>query len=129
MTTIDQTCEALDRELRDSISHDSLNALVAIDTVQQALRSLERDAVRAAVQDHSWTEIGSALGVTKQAAHQRFAKPWAKQVTEEIKDAIKEQKVAKANGRLEEAALAKARRDALVAEFENAHRPRKRTVA
>jgi hypothetical protein len=129
MANIGPINESLDRELRGALARDPLDALVAVDTVQSMLEKLERDAVRAAVQHHSWSEIGAALGVTKQAAHQRFAKPWARQVTEEIKDAIKAQKIARANGRLDEAAVAKARRDALVAEFENANRPRKRRVA
>lgn len=129
MTTIDHTCQSLDRELRESISRDALEALVAVDALQQTLRGIERDAVRAAIQHHSWSEIGAALGVTKQAAHQRFAQAWARQVTHELEDAIKAQKLARHAGSPEDEAAAAARRAALVAEFERGSRTRKRRGA
>lgn len=129
MTITSHTCQSLDRELRASIARDPLAALVAVDRVQQTLRAVERDAVRAAIQHHSWSEIGAALGVTKQAAHQRFAKPWAKQVTDELKEAITAQKLARASGAREEEAAAAARRTALVEEFERGSRTRKPRAA
>lgn len=40
--------------------------------LQEQLEVLQLQAVRNAVLAHSWSEIGYALGVTKQAAHRKF---------------------------------------------------------
>jgi hypothetical protein len=40
--------------------------------LREQLDMLQRRAVRNAVLEHSWSEIGAALGVTKQAAHRKF---------------------------------------------------------
>lgn len=40
--------------------------------MQRELDVQQRKAVRNAVMAHSWSEIGGALGVTKQAAHRKF---------------------------------------------------------
>jgi hypothetical protein len=41
-------------------------------SLQKQVEALQRRAVRNAVLTHTWAEIGSALGVTKQAAHRKF---------------------------------------------------------
>lgn len=53
---------------------DSLNTIRLIrdlrDQADEWLVLMVRDTVR---QGHSWAEVGALLGVTKQAAHERFA--------------------------------------------------------
>ena len=63
---ITQIRVALARRLEGAIARDPLAALTAIGQVQHDLEACERRAVRAAIQRHSWDEIGAALGVTKQ---------------------------------------------------------------
>jgi hypothetical protein len=70
----------LDAELEHGIAEDPLGALSAMITVRRAIRERERDAVFLALETHSWREVGEALGVSKQAAFQRFGVEWA-QVT------------------------------------------------
>jgi hypothetical protein len=117
--------EQLDRKLKAAIAADPLTALTAIGEIQRDLETHQRDAVRLAIQHHSWAEIGAAIGVSKQAAHQRLAKAWATQLRDEIKAAHKVHKAALREGRSEEAAAAVARRDALIAELKNANRRKK----
>jgi len=62
-------------------------------------------------------EIGDALGVSKQAAHQRFAKPWANELKQEIKAEAKTFQTLMKRGELREAADAKDKLDAVIGEF------------
>lgn len=120
------TITRLDDHLTEAIAADPLDALTLIGTVQRDVDGHQRAAVRAAVQRHSWTEIGDALGVSKQAAHQKFAKPWANELKEELKAEAKTFKTLMKQGELREAADAKDKLDAVIGEFKTAHDRRKR---
>lgn len=76
MNTIAQITESLDMQLRDALANDPLAALAAITTIHAVVAERERAAVMAALPEHTWREIGVALGVSKQAAFQRFGKEW-----------------------------------------------------
>jgi hypothetical protein len=81
--------------------------------------------MRAAVQDHSWAEIGAAMGVTKQATHHKFARAWIDEIKAELKAANTTLKSATRERDHELAATAKAKRDQLIAEINRASRKRK----
>jgi hypothetical protein len=115
----------LDEHLDEAIAADPLDALALIGAVQHDVAERQRAAVRAAAPRHSWTEIGEALGVSKQAAHQKFAKPWADELKEELKAEAKTYKTALKNGELREAADAKDKLDAVIGEFKQAHTRRR----
>jgi hypothetical protein len=120
MDDITPTREQLDHKLKAAIAADPLAALTAIGEIQRDLETRELDAVRVAIQHHSWMQIGAAIGVSKQGAHQRLAKAWATQMKDEIKAASKAYATARRESNSEAAAAALARRDALVAEVKNA---------
>ena len=67
----------LDAELQRTISEDPLGALAAMTGLRQAIHEREREAVFRALESHTWREVGEALGVSKQAAFQRFGREWA----------------------------------------------------
>jgi hypothetical protein len=73
-----ESFETLDAELRRRVGEDPLAALKAITALRRATAEREREAVFRALEDHSWREIGEALGVSKQAAFQRFGAEWVK---------------------------------------------------
>jgi hypothetical protein len=116
--------EALTAYLRDATQADPLRALTVIGQVQRHIATHQRDAVRAAAQHHSWTEIGDALGVSKQAAHQKFAKEWAETLKGELKTEVRAFKTARRMGSDHEAAAARARMDEVIAEFKTVGRRR-----
>ena len=76
MNEIAGSRETLDTQLRAVIAADPLHALAAVTSLRALIADRERDAVRQALEHHSWSEIGNALGVSKQAAFQRFGKQW-----------------------------------------------------
>jgi hypothetical protein len=76
---MDKTTQAtttLDRQLREVVATNPLDALVAITTARDVIAACEREAVFAALEQHTWREVGEALGVSKQAVFQRFGKEW-----------------------------------------------------
>ncbi len=69
---------ALNGELDRRTGDDPLAALALITDVRRDIAERERAAVFRALETHSWREIGEALGVTKQAAFQRFGREWVR---------------------------------------------------
>jgi|GEM_PF-4213401 len=126
MEDLTTTRTALDHHLREATTADPLQALTLVAAVQRDVERHQRAAVRAAAGRHSWTQIGEALGVSKQAAHQRFAKPWANELKEELKTESKAFKTLMKNGELRDAADAKDRLDSVIGEFKAANTKRTR---
>jgi hypothetical protein len=85
METLSSASKALDIELEGAIAADPLDALTGITEIRAVVARRERDAVRRALDDHTWAEVGRALGVSKQAAFQRFGKEWVTEAKAEIK--------------------------------------------
>ena len=79
--------QTLRTQLGSAIAANPLDALVAITSIRTVVADLERQAVRSSLDDHTWAQIGSALGVSKQAAFQRFGKQWVMEAKAEMKAA------------------------------------------
>jgi hypothetical protein len=122
MTDLTTTLNDLDGHLTAAIAADPLQALRDIAAVQRDVDGHQRTAVRAAAPRHSWTEIGAALGVSKQAAHQKFAD----ELKREIKTEAKTFKTAMKKLELREAADAKDKLDAAIDEFKQVAGRRRR---
>jgi hypothetical protein len=121
MDDLRATRELLSRQLAEAIAADPLGALPTITALQRETNEHLREAVRHAAPNSSWREIAAALGVSKQAAHQRF-KAYAKDVAGEIRTEHRAMKQARRNGDGEQAAKARARRDELTADLRTAAR-------
>ena len=121
MDDLGATREVLSRQLADAIATDPLGALPTIAALQRETNEHLREAVRHAALSSSWREIADALGVSKQAAHQRF-KDYAKDVTAEIKTEHRAMKRSRRKGDAVPAAQARARRDELAAQLRTAAR-------
>jgi hypothetical protein len=116
MNDLDATRELLSRQLADAIAEDPIAALPVIAALQRDTDEHLKEAVRQAAPSSSWREIAGALGVSRQAAHQRF-KAYAKGVTAEIKTEHRTMKQARRNGDADQAAEARARRDELTVQL------------
>jgi hypothetical protein len=111
----------LSRQLTEAIATDAIGVLPTIAALQKETDQHLRDAVRQAALSSSWRDIATALGVSKQAAHQRF-KAYAKDVTAEISNHHREFKRARRSGDPQGAAQARARRDELAGRLRTAAR-------
>lgn len=75
--TTPEAAIVLAAELRQLIEDEPLAALSIITELRAAIAEQEREAVMRALEEHTWREVGKALGVSKQAAFQRFGTEWA----------------------------------------------------
>jgi hypothetical protein len=117
----------LNELLDEAIERDALAALNAVGDIEDDLGDHRRNAVRAAAGSHTWAQIGEALGVSRQAAHHKFAKEWAHTVKAEVKVEHRAFKDALRRGDRAAAKEAKRSRDALIDEVKSAgRRQRKR---
>jgi hypothetical protein len=121
MTDLTTTRELLAHQLTAAIEADPLAALPTIAALQRETDEHLRAAVRRASAVSSWREIAAALGVSKQAAHQRF-KVYAKDVATEIRTEHRAMKRSGREGDVTAADAARARRDALAADLKTAAR-------
>lgn len=81
---------------------EPLRAVRRSATLQRELDTQQRETVVRAAERHTWSEIGAALGVSKQAAHRKFVTALA----EELKVQHSRAKLARRTGRRDEAMAA-----------------------
>ncbi len=70
-----ELADAVEADLADMARADPLAALPAAARLERLARTLaEHAATAAAGAGMSWSDIGAAYGISRQAAHQRFAR-------------------------------------------------------
>jgi len=85
-----ESAKALDADLLQLIADDPLTALSLITELRSEIAQREHEAVMRALEEHTWREVGEALGVSKQAAFQRFGKKWVRSIHARVpKEALK----------------------------------------
>jgi hypothetical protein len=124
----DRSASLLD-QVAARAEREPLAALTMLGQLQRDVDDLRGQVVRIAAADASWAEIGDALGVSKQAAHQRYAKEWAKQLKGELVGETVTLKTALRTRDYDAAAAAERRRTALVEEFRKARAANRRRRA
>jgi hypothetical protein len=122
MDDLAQARTGLNELLGDAVQRDPLAALNAVGDIDRDLADHRRSAVRAAAAHHTWAEIGEALGVSRQAAHHKFARDWADTVKREVKAEHRAHKAALRSGDHAAAETARRSRDALIEEIKSAGR-------
>ena len=105
MTSIDDAQVAVRGYLTQALDEGPLHALQLSVALSREVEIQQRRAVQRALDDHTWAEIGAALGVSKQAAHRKFMASLA----EEVKSEHRNSKLARRAGRAEEAVIATAK--------------------
>jgi hypothetical protein len=126
MDDLAQARTQLNQVLDEAVERAPLAAIEAVGATERDLAEHRRKAVRAASGRHTWAEIGEAMGVSRQAAHHKYAKEWAKTIKSELKAELRAHKEAMRAGNREAAARAKESRNALIAEVKSARRSRGR---
>lgn len=126
MDHLTRTWNDLARDLDRFVGSDPLPALRLLATIERDIAERQRTAVRAAATTHSWTDIGAALGVSRQAAHQRYAKEWRDAIKADLKTEHRRMKTAQKQGEAAEAESARVRRDAVIDEVERMARANRR---
>jgi hypothetical protein len=121
ISDLDTTREQLSRQLAEGIATDPIGVLPVITALQRETDDHLHEAVRQAALRSSWSEIATALGVSKQAAHQRF-RVYAKGVADEMKTHHRAAKQARRDGDTAQAARSNARRDELATQLRMAAR-------
>ena len=121
LNDLDATRELLSSQLTDAIAIDPIGTLPIITSLQRDADQHLRQAVRQAARSSSWREIADGLGVSKQAAHQRF-RIYAKGVADELRVHQHAMKRARRSGDADLAAKERAQRDELVANLKTAAR-------
>jgi Clp amino terminal domain, pathogenicity island component len=94
--SVDDLAGLAERRAASPAALDRLRAAVLVveDVRAQGDQLLDRFVAAARVERCSWTEIGEALGVSKQAAHQRFVAPdqslgpWPANATDLVRAAV-----------------------------------------
>jgi hypothetical protein len=119
MNDLTATRKLLSQQLSAAVEQDPIGTLPAIVALREDIDSHLREAVRRATATSSWREIAEELGVSKQAAHQRF-KAFQKDMAGQIKSEHKAMKRARRRGDSTGAAQAKGRRDELVTDLKTA---------
>ena len=119
MDDLGATRKLLSRQMAEAIDADPLGALPTISALKRETDAYLRDAVRHAALSSSWSEIAGALGVSKQAAHQRF-RSYAKDMADKMKTEHRAMSQARRTGDAGKAAQARARRDELADQLRTA---------
>lgn len=121
MSDLESTRALLSDQLAEAIAIDPVGALPIITALQKETEEHLREAVRQAAVGSSWSVIAAGLGVSKQAAHQRF-KTYAKGVADEMKTHHRAIKQAGRNRDPVQAMQSRARRDELADQLRTAAR-------
>lgn len=121
MDDLQATRDLLFRQLDEAIAADAIGTVPVLAALQRDTDRHLREAVRRAALTSSWREIADGLGVSKQAAHQRF-KAYAKDMAGEIREEHRAIRRARRKGDPAGAEQARARRDELTEQVKAAAR-------
>jgi hypothetical protein len=72
----------IEERISEMTTVSPLDALSSAAALQRRADTLLQRAVESAIGTHSWAEIGAALGISKQAAHQKYVNSVAASLVE-----------------------------------------------